>query len=340
MVPLNRKATASILAFLIVCGVCQREAFADIIDIIRFDRTVEEKLQSGEPAYDPAKSNGVVSPFTNYVGGLIANLEAGKPFEEAIGVKFPDLKPGQIKVVYIDPVKFAKLKEPEDIRNFLGMRVFYVVEANIEDVFNLLTDYNNRWKINDGVLEAKIVKRDKNLAVVDNLREVSIQFIGTRKKYYRTSNIFSLKNDGTKKIIRTQILDSSKQEKEHNIDGFAYYADSLWYLERVSDTETRVFTTSFTLIRWDYEKAPLVFPFIRQMIRKGLVNGTMNGTCKIARTYILKLTASPFKEKSLKDFESDDRRLLKAAAEAAFQDEQSKAIKIDWNEAFHKNGLL
>jgi len=332
--------TIILLIFTFVFALSPQPLRADIVDIIRYDRPVHSEVQSGQPFYDPAKSNGIVSPFTNYIGKITQKLEEGASLKDAAGVEFPKLKANEIRINYVDPAKIVELTNLEDVRNYVGLRIFFTIEAPIESVFNLLTDYNDIWKINDGMIESDIIKQNKNLTVVANKREVSIQFIGSRQKYYKTSNIESMKNDSVRKIIRTQLMDSSKEEKELGIDSTSYYADSVWFLESAGENLTRVFTTSFTLIKWDYEKMPLVFPFVRQTVRRGLVDGSLNGSYKIARAFIVKLTDPRWKDKSLKDFTAQDEALLSKEVDSWLNKEKNSAIHMNWKDAFHGKGAL
>jgi hypothetical protein len=94
------------------------------------------------------------------------------------------------------------------------------------------------------------------------------------------------------------------------------------------------------VVRWDYEKTPLVFPFVRQTVRRGLVDGSLNGSYKIARAFIIKLTDSRFKDKPLKDFTTQDEDIFNKELDSWFNKEKKRSIHMKWKDAFHGKGIF
>lgn len=303
---------------------------ADIIDFIKFPKNVEVSLQKNVDSYDVARSNGIVSPFTGYINSLATVMAKADHLFTFRTDLFPP--PGEILVRYVNPNEKVELDEPEERRNYLGTELFMTVRAPVDEVFELLVDYEALELLVPEMKEVNVLESKANLRNVEHVKEVEIPFFGLRRKSYIMSNIFYRKNGAC--VVKSQLL---KDEEETPSEEPAYYSDSLWYLKTGKHGVTYVYNITFTLLKWDYEKTPQLVPFvdIRKKIRTGIVQAALDGLYRKASALKYKLEDDRYVGKNFAELSKDELDQIRLLADQNLSTAaESGEIKVNWRKVF------
>ncbi len=312
---------------------CARPLYAiDVLDVFKFHRDTEVKLQDNVSLYDPVQSHGVVSPFTAYIGQMVSRLASVKALADIPEIETPPLNPGEIIVEYVDPKKYAGIQDEVIRRNYVGVREFFVVNRNIEDVFRMATDYDHLALLLPGMEQSKIIDRRANRVDVENWRKTDASIFGKRKSYYLTANIFWPSEDPNKRIIKSQLLRGEKKKSKYQL---SLYMDCIWYFESCGEQCTKIFYIGFSLLRLDYQRTPPFFPFISREVRKQVVEGVVEGGTRSSLAAIVKWGNPRFRDRPIASFSPDDKKAIAEEVETRLKKlKEEGRIRIDWDKVF------
>lgn len=304
----------------------------DPLDLFRFQRNPEIKLQTNVRFYDPTRSHGIVSPFTGYIGQLVAKLESVKRLKQLSEFELPDLQPGELLVEYLDPDQGVQIQDKVVRRNYVGVKVHFVARRDLETVFRQATDYDHLKMFLPGMQDSKIVDRSANRVDVENWRSADASVFGKRKSYYLTTNIFSTTNDARRKIIKSQLLQGDKKKVRYQGN---LYLDGLWYFESCGRDCTRVFHVGFSLLHWDYMRTPPLFPFVAKEVRRKMVEGVVDSSARSVLASLVKLQEPRVSEKTLSRLTETDRKWIHDETEQRLIEAKKEGrIRIDWDSVF------
>ena len=304
----------------------------DVLDVFKFRRDTEVKLQTGRPQYDLTQSHGVVSPFTSYIGRMIAQLQSAKSLSQLPSLKVPPLKPGEIVVEYVYPQTKVAIADLVLRRNYIGVQEFFIVGGNVDEVFKLATDYNNLYRLFPGMEKSRIVDREANRVDVENWRKSEASVFGKRRSYYLTSNMLFSDGNLKKRIIKSQLLKGEGKKVKHQA---LLFMDSLWYFEDCGQNCTQVYCLSFYLLRWDYGRTPPFFPFVAKEVRKQIVTGVVEGAARSSLACLVKFGDTRLRGRPLSSFTPRDHEWVSREVEARLKKmRQDGHLKIPWDEIF------
>jgi hypothetical protein len=314
----------------------------DMLDVFRFHRPVGVRLQPEAFFYDVAKPHGVMSPLTPYVCRLSLKALRAKSMRELRD--FSDLAEaqGSLTVSFSDPKAKAAMEDKVVRRNYMGLRAAFRVNRPVDEVFLMVTDYDHMEHLLPGVEESRIVLANGNHAEVDNWRISEALFLGSRKSYHRTSNIFLSREGESRRLIRSQLMKGADQDPNGGQQSLIFL-DSLWTLESCGPSCTEAYYLSFTLLHWDWRKTPPVFPLMAKEVRKQLVTAALEGAARSILSLIVKSEDPRFGGKRLAELTPQDKELISGEVEERLKKLTAEGrIKINWKEVFgpeDENGL-
>lgn len=315
---------------IVVLGTCAQPLYAiDVLDVFKFQRDTEVRLQGNGSFYDPTQPHGVVSPFTAYIGQMVARLASAGALANIPELRAPVLKPGEMVVEYVDPRKYAVIHDKVVRRNYVGVREFFILKKNIEDVFQGATDYDHLALLLPGMEKSRIVERRANRVDVENWRKIEASIFGKRKSYYLTTNIFGPTGDPNKRIIKSQLLRGDKKKAKYQ---GTIFMDSIWYFESCGEQCTRVFYIGFSLLGWDYRRTPPFFPFISKEVRKQVVSGVVDGGARSSLAAVVKWEDPRFKDRPIASLTPGDKKIIFKEVEKRLKKLKDQGrIQIDWD---------
>ncbi|MBI4549854.1 MAG: hypothetical protein HY714_02895 [Candidatus Omnitrophica bacterium] len=304
----------------------------DVLDVFKFNRPTELKLQPEGPRYDPAFSHGVVSPFTAYVGNVVTQLIRARGLADFRDWNLPPLREGQMVTRFMDPKQAAAIGDKVLRRNYVGIQELFVVPGDIESLFQIATDYDHLEKLLPGMEESLVLEKKGNRVQVENWRKADASVFGKRKSYYVTTNILWSSESGDRRLIKSQLMRGDEKKAKHQ---GMLFLDSVWYFESCGPECTRVFYLGFTLMRWDYLRTPAFFPFVAKEVRRQVVNGVVEGAAKSSLAVLAKFSDPALRAKPLADLTKNDKKSITRDVEARLKRMQKTGkIQIDWDRVF------
>ena len=326
---MKKAAMVSVL----LLGVFIRPAAAlDALDVFKFRRGTEVKLQEPASLYDPTQPHGVISPFTGYIGRMVSRLASAKSLKDIPALKLPDLKPGQIEIEYVDPKSIVMIQDDVVRRNYVGVREYFVVTRNIEDVFRMATDFDHLALVFPGLEKSVVTVRRANRIDAESWRKTGIPVFGKRKNYYATTNILWPASDPNRKLIKTQLLNAEKTKAKYQSH---IYSDNLWYFESCGGQCTQVLYLGFSLLGWDYQRTPPFFPFVSKEIRKQVVSGVLEGGARSSLASMVRWEDPRFRERPISSFTSKDKKIIASEVNRRLKRLRKEGrIKIDLERIF------
>lgn len=323
----------AVIVSVLLLGILIRPAAAlDALDVFKFRRGTEVKLQDPSSSYDPTQPHGVISPFTGYIGQMVARLASAKSLKDIPELKLPDLRPGQIEIEYVDPKSIVTIQDDVIRRNYVGVREYFIVNRNIEDVFGMATDFDHLSLVFPGLEKSAVTFRRANRIDTETWRKTGIPVFGKRKNYYATTNILWPASGPNKKIIKTQLLNAEKAKIKYQSH---IYADNLWYFESCGEQCTQVLYLGFSLLGWDFQKTPPFFPFVSKEIRKQVVSGVLEGGARSSLAAMVRWEDPRFRERPISSFTPKDKKIIASEVNRRLKRLRKEGrIKIDSERIF------
>lgn len=303
----SKGISAAILSLFAFWGI----GFAiDVLDVFRFEYETRVELQSSRSVYDPALPYGVVSPLTDYICRVAAQILQKNKLPDAWRQKLDRLVPGGVFLEFVSPQETAEISDEILQRNYTGAQFFFKTSANFEEILRRFKDRENYFKVVPGMVESKLTESKGNRFNVRTVRKTSASVFGMRESIYSTADIEVSLDEGRKELVKVQLL----KDPEGSSGSLLFY-DSLWYFENLPGGGTAGFYLTFSCLPWDSLKTPKFFPLLSNEVRRQVVRHFLDGVAETVLAFLVAAENPDLQKKPFSDFTPDDKKLAEKMIE-------------------------